>query len=162
MNNESTLQLIYQYCQEQGYNQALATLQKESGVEVDSGTWESSRRLRQILNEHWDLMAAMAGPDPSSLDEMTVDQGLKVQEHHAIAGSAGVVVPQAHNSAGLITVRVGSYGDLTLLATSSSSREVKIWDASALAQGGREPPACVGTIMCTATCLSLDFHPHQP
>merc|ERR1712137_804260 len=162
MNNESTLQLIYQYCQEQGYTQALETLQSESGVQVDSGTWESSRRLRQILNEHWDLMAVMAGPDPSSLDEMTVDQGLKIQEHHAIAGSAGVVVPQAHNSAGLITGRVGSYGDLTLLATSSSSREVKIWDASALAQGGREPPACVGTIMCTATCLSLDFHPHQP
>ena len=82
MNNETTLQLIYQYLQDQGYSQSLSTLEGESGVGYESGMFEKSHRLRHILNEHHDLTQSLLGPDPSSLDEMSFDQEL-VRERRA-------------------------------------------------------------------------------
>ena len=76
MNNGTTLQLIFQYLSEQGYSNALQSLQEDSGVSFDCTAFEKPQRLRNILAEHHDFTQSLIGLDPSSLDEMTFEQDL--------------------------------------------------------------------------------------
>ena len=76
MNNETTLQLIYQYMNAQGYSNAIKALEADSNVQYDRGSFDKPHRLRSILNEHHDLTQCLLGPDPSSLDEMSFEQEL--------------------------------------------------------------------------------------
>ena len=82
----------------------------------------------------------------------------KIQEHNLTASASHLVVDKAHNG-GLISIRCAQYGDQTLLATTSTTREVKIWDATAAMRDSSVSPECLGTLMCNSTCLSVEFHP---
>ena len=165
MNNEDTLQLIYQYMHEQGYEKALATLQEDSGVKEDRGLFDKNRRLRHILNEHREFQQALLGPDPSSLDEMTVDQALKIQQHQPIASASLLSLNGAHGG-GLVTIRCSSFPGTpeprTFLATAATTREIKIWDVSGVSEDPPRAPECLGTIPSSSTCLTIEFHPRIP
>jgi len=66
-------------------------------------------------------------------------------------------IEKAHTG-GLITVRCVEYDQCTIVATSSATREIKLWDVSNTIEDESEP-VCIGSIMTSSTCLCIEFHP---
>jgi len=60
-STKHALQLIQQWLHEQDYHQALAALERESGMSYTAEGLERSGQLMSILTEHHELQLAMQG-----------------------------------------------------------------------------------------------------
>lgn len=93
MNNEDTLQLIYQFLENRQFSQALSALQEESGVKYDYAVLAGKpNRLRVILNEHLELSNALLGVDPTLQNEMSSEQSLVRKFQSEQSGKINIII----------------------------------------------------------------------
>jgi hypothetical protein len=89
MNNEQTLQLVYQYLSDQSYYNSLTALQEETGIKYESHLFEKPHQLRSILDEHQSLKLALSPLDIELANEMSAEQELV--SYFLISSHAGLI-----------------------------------------------------------------------